>query len=36
MPVVVGKVYIKVTDAQDLWTKHGETGQLVMLLQEGN
>lgn len=24
----------KVNDADDLWTKHGETGQLVMMLQE--
>ncbi|MCS6822309.1 MAG: hypothetical protein NZ551_10620 [Microscillaceae bacterium] len=28
------KSVYKVTDVQDLWTKHAETGQLVMLLQE--
>ena len=28
------KSVYKVTDPQDLWEKHGETGQLVMLLQE--
>ena len=28
------KSVYRVTDPQDLWNKHGETGQLVMMLQE--
>jgi hypothetical protein len=31
---VAGKAFIKWLNPQDMWHKHEETGQLVMMLQE--